>query len=63
MGSEAVLGLLEALSRRDVELRRKAFSVLQQIAGAAAVFDPYAPEAQRKQQLADLREKFERKAG
>ena len=29
----------------------------------SAVFDPYAPEALRHQQIADLRERFERKAG
>lgn len=63
LGQEAVPELLEALGRRDVELRRQAFAVLQQIGGGAVVFDPFAPEAQRKQQLSDLREKFERKAG
>ncbi len=63
LGTEAVPGLLEALGRRDVELRRQAYAVLQQIAGGIAIFDPYAPEAQRRQQLADLREKLERKAG
>ncbi len=63
LGTEAVPGLLEALNRRDVELRRQAHAVLQSIVSGAAIFDPYAPEAQRKQQLADLRDKFERKAG
>jgi hypothetical protein len=55
--------LLEALERRDVEMRRQAFGVLQGILKGAAVFDPYAPEAQRRQQLALLREKCERRAG
>jgi hypothetical protein len=50
------------LERRDVELRRQAFAVLQQILGNGAAFDPYAPEAQRRQQIAMLREKLERKA-
>jgi lipopolysaccharide export system ATP-binding protein len=63
LGDEAVPGLLEALNRRDVELRRQAFAVLQTIVHGAAVFDPFAPEAQRRQQLADLRDRFERKAG
>jgi len=63
LGHDAVPSLLEALTRRDVELRRQAHAVLQQIVSGAAVFDPYAPEALRKQQLADLRERFERKAG
>jgi lipopolysaccharide export system ATP-binding protein len=62
-GQAAVPGLLDALERRDVEVRRQAFEVLQQILGGAAVFDPYAPEAQRRQQLAVLREHGTRKAG
>src|SRR5262249_20034874 len=62
-GRAAVPGLLEALERRDVEMRRLAFTALHQIVGGAAVFDPYAPEAQRRQQIAGLREKLERKAG
>jgi lipopolysaccharide export system ATP-binding protein len=55
--------LLEALERRDVELRRQAFAVLQRLLDGSAVFDPYAPEALRRQQIAALREKLERKAG
>jgi hypothetical protein len=43
-------------------MRRLAFAVLQSIVHGAA-FDPYAPEAQRRQQIADLRERCERKAG
>jgi lipopolysaccharide export system ATP-binding protein len=62
-GPAAVPALLDALERRDVEMRRQALEVLQQILGGAAVFDPYAPEAQRRQQLAMLRERTARKAG
>jgi lipopolysaccharide export system ATP-binding protein len=62
-GPGAVPALLEALERRDVEMRRQAFQVLQGILKGAAAFDPYAPEAQRRQQIALLREKFDRKAG
>jgi lipopolysaccharide export system ATP-binding protein len=62
-GPAAVPALLEALERRDVEMRRQAFQVLQGILKGPAVFDPYAPEAQRKQQIADLRDHIERKAG
>ena len=62
-GPAAVPALLEALERRDVEMRRQVFQVLQGILKGSAVFDPYAPEAQRRQQLALLREKLERKAG
>jgi lipopolysaccharide export system ATP-binding protein len=62
-GRAAVPALLEALERRDVEMRRRAFAVLQQLLGEAAAFDPFAPEAQRRQQIAGLREKYERRAG
>jgi lipopolysaccharide export system ATP-binding protein len=62
-GPAAVPALLEALERRDVELRRRAFEVLAQLLGDGAAFDPYAPESQRRQQLALLRERSERKAG
>jgi lipopolysaccharide export system ATP-binding protein len=62
-GAAAVPALLEALERRDVELRRQAFAVLQRLLQGAAVFDPYAPEAQRRQQLELLRDKLGRKAG
>jgi lipopolysaccharide export system ATP-binding protein len=62
-GPAVVPALIEALERRDVELRRQAFDVLQRLLKGAANFDPYAPEAQRRQQIALLREQFERKAG
>jgi lipopolysaccharide export system ATP-binding protein len=62
-GAMAVPSLLEALERRDVELRRQAFAVLQRIVSGVGPFDPYAPEAQRRQQIADLRARLERKAG
>jgi lipopolysaccharide export system ATP-binding protein len=62
-GPAATPALLEALERRDVDLRRQAFAVLQRIANGAIAFDPFAPEALRRQQLADLRERLERKAG
>ena len=62
-GSAATPALLEALERRDVDLRRQALAVLQRIADDSIVFDPFAPEAFRRQQLADLRERLERKAG
>ncbi|HLJ94500.1 MAG TPA: LPS export ABC transporter ATP-binding protein [Gemmataceae bacterium] len=62
-GSAALPALLEALERRDVDMRRQAFAVLQRILDDAITFDPYAPEALRRQQLAQLREQLERKAG
>jgi lipopolysaccharide export system ATP-binding protein len=63
-GPDSVPALLEALERRDVELRRQASEILRQLLGDPVEFDPYAPEAQRKQQIAHLRERTEqRKAG
>jgi len=62
-GPDSVPALLEALERRDVELRRHAFEILQRLLGGEIAFDPYAPEAQRRQQIAHLRERAERKAG
>ncbi len=62
-GSVVIPALLEALERRDVEVRRHAWAVLQRFLGAGVEFDPYAPEAQRRQQLAQLRERTGRKAG
>jgi hypothetical protein len=62
-GRAAIGPLLAALERRDVELRRQAFGVLQSIVSIPMIFDPYAPETLRRQQIADLRERLERKAG
>lgn len=62
-GPVAISALLAALERRDVEMRRQAMHVLQTILKRPVAFDPYAPEALRRQQLASVREQFERKAG
>jgi lipopolysaccharide export system ATP-binding protein len=62
-GLMVVPALIEALERRDVEMRRQAFEVLQRLLNGVVAFDPYAPEAQRRQQIAILREQYERKAG
>ncbi len=62
-GTEAVPVLLEALERRDVELRQQAFEILLRLLGGTIDFDPFAPEAQRRQQIANLRQLSERKAG
>jgi lipopolysaccharide export system ATP-binding protein len=62
-GSAALGELLAALERRDVEMRRQAHLVLQKILRGSVVFDPYAPEALRRQQLAELRQRLERRAG
>ncbi len=63
LGRAAVPELLDALGRRDVELRRHALQVLEAIVGTGVAFDPFAPEAQRRQQLAALRDGAVRKAG
>ena len=57
-GRAAVPALLDALERRDVDLRSMAFTTLQKILDAKVAFDPYAPESQRKQQLAVLRDQL-----
>lgn len=62
-GLAVVDTLLATLERRDVELRRQAVAVLQTILKRAISFDPYAPEAMRRQQLAALKEQCTRKAG
>jgi lipopolysaccharide export system ATP-binding protein len=62
-GPAAVPGLVEALERRDVDMRAQAHLLLQQILGRAIAFDPYATEAQRRQQIMALREQHTRKAG
>lgn len=53
-GSAAIGPLLDALGRRDLEMRRLAFDVLARLLGGGE-FDPYAPEAQRRQQIEALR--------
>jgi lipopolysaccharide export system ATP-binding protein len=62
-GAAAITPLLAALERRDVEVRRQAAQTLQAILKRPVAFDPYAPEALRRQQLTALREQYERKAG
>jgi lipopolysaccharide export system ATP-binding protein len=62
-GPTVAAALLEVLERRDVDLRRRAFEVMQKVWDCAGQFDPYAPEAQRRQQIALLRERLGRKAG
>ena len=62
-GVAALPFLLAALERRDVEIRRQAAEVLQTILKRTIAFDPFAPEALRRQQLTALRDQFERRAG
>jgi lipopolysaccharide export system ATP-binding protein len=62
-GSAAVPALLAALARRDADLRRQVKMIMEKILQRPVVFDPFAQEAIRMQQLALLRDSFERKAG
>jgi lipopolysaccharide export system ATP-binding protein len=62
-GAAAVPALLEALERRDVEVRRRALEVLRRLLPGPVDFDPFAPEAQRRHQIGLLRERAGRKAG
>ena len=62
-GEPALPSLLEALERRDVELRRLVFEIVRRILKRDVTFDPYAPESNRKMQLMLLRENLDRKAG
>jgi lipopolysaccharide export system ATP-binding protein len=62
-GQTVIPVLLEAMERNDVEVRRVAFELYRQLAPGPVDFDPYAPSVVRRQQLAHLRERFERKAG
>jgi lipopolysaccharide export system ATP-binding protein len=61
-GPAAIPALVDALAWRDMEMRRRAFEVLQRL-WPGVLFDPFAPESDRFQQLAQLRAKMERRAG
>ncbi len=62
-GTLAIPALLAALERRDLDLRRQAHQVLQQIVQRPVIFDPFAPETLRMKQLSALRDSLMRKAG
>jgi ABC-type proline/glycine betaine transport system ATPase subunit len=55
-GRAVVPDLLAALDRREAELRRRAYMVLQHICGVVPPFDPFAGDGQRRQQIAVLRQ-------
>jgi lipopolysaccharide export system ATP-binding protein len=59
-GASVIPDLIDALERRDVELRRRVFMVLQHICGPGVTFDPQAQEAQRAHQIALLRSQYVR---
>jgi lipopolysaccharide export system ATP-binding protein len=54
-GKAAAPALIEALERRELELRVRACEVLKHILGGAVEFDPYAPDEVRQRQIAVLR--------
>jgi lipopolysaccharide export system ATP-binding protein len=62
-GMPVVPELIAALERREPELRRRAYEVLQALLKGAVLFDPNGPELLRRQQVTLLREQYERKAG
>jgi lipopolysaccharide export system ATP-binding protein len=62
-GQAAIPDLLEVLDRRDPDMRAQAFNVLHQLLAGNVTYDPYAPESQRRQQLADLRVRLGKPAG
>jgi lipopolysaccharide export system ATP-binding protein len=62
-GLIVVPAILEAMDRRDLDLRCRALQVLEQLLGTEIKFDPYAPESERRRQIAQLRESLQRKAG
>jgi lipopolysaccharide export system ATP-binding protein len=62
-GRQAVPVLLEALERRELDLRHMAYRLLGVITGEALAFQADAAEDVRLRQVAHLRAKLERKAG
>ncbi|VTS05691.1 LPS export ABC transporter ATP-binding protein [Tuwongella immobilis] len=62
-GRTTLPALFAALERRDVNLRHRAWQVVQQILVISGGYDPFAPEDQRRRQLAQLRDATERRAG
>ncbi len=60
-GPSAVPALVEALAWRDMEMRRRAYEVLQRL-WPGVPFDPFAPEVERLRQLAHVRSRMERRA-
>ncbi len=57
-GERAIPVLLEAMERRDMEMRRRAYAVLLRLTQGQAAFDPHAPLVVRQEQIASLRSKL-----
>jgi hypothetical protein len=60
-GDAAVPVLLEALERRELDVRHIAFKLLESVTGEQLVFQSDAPEEVRLRQVAYLRAKLERR--
>ena len=61
-GPSAIPAVVDALAWRDMEMRRRAFEVLSRL-WPGVPFDPFAPEGERLQQIALLRQSLGRRAG
>lgn len=61
MGPNAIPALVDALAWRDMEMRRRAYEVMQRL-WPGVPFDPFAPESDRLHQLAQIRSRLERRA-
>ena len=57
-GPASAPALLDALARRELDLRVRACEVLKHILGGAIDFDPYAPDEVRQRQIAVLRSRL-----
>jgi hypothetical protein len=62
-GHASIPVLLEALERRNPDLRKQAHALLERLLARKVPYDPFAPEAERRRALARLREQFFRLAG
>lgn len=62
IGRPALSHLVEALERRDLELRRMAYHIISQMEPHVGDFDAYAPEAQRRQQIDRIRDHLLKRA-
>jgi lipopolysaccharide export system ATP-binding protein len=63
MGRVVIPWLLAAMERHEMILRDRAFYVLQKIVDARLIFEPYAPEVDRRHQVNLIRRQLERRAG
>ena len=59
-GAEAVPVLLEALERRELEVRHLAFRLLESVTGESLTFQSDAPDEVRLRQVALLRARLEK---